>query len=790
MSPDGKHFLVPLTTEFSTLEKMSKETYRLAMLEIRPEDNRGWYLDTFGIYGLRIYSLGERSFRDVSVPDDTIVSDMMWSPDGKQIAFLAHLPQGTQVWAADVATGRAQSMSDAHVMATLAARPAYGSTASAPSRFVQWTSRNTILTLVVPSDRGPEPERRLPAGPIIRRTREKPAPTSTQPFLLKDEHDAALFRYYTTAQLVEISPGEALRKIGEPAMYLDFSLSPDGKYVMAEKIVEPLSYIVQYTNFPRNLDVMDLEGKILSTLRNVPLQEDTSRPGSEATKDLPRDVAWYPRGSTLGFLWLEEKDEEDKEEDDSSPPRRDRLMALSAPFELTGAETLVQTEEKESFRAPRYSLEGDTAFVTIRGNGDNGKSKERLVSYDLSKDEVETRVLVKDYDPDDLVNLPGEIWTRATANGVPYALLSSKNEHVYLTGPGNKEDLKPRPFVDRVTMESGEKERLFEGSSDMYERPLVPLDRDLKEMVINRESTTVFPDSYLWSGDSDLVNLTGNTDPFPAITAAKRIDFTFKRRDGLEIHGRISLPIGYQEGTRVPAVFWTYPSEYSSIEEYEKDAIRDRNQNAYNHLRYLRWSDIWLTQGYALVSPDVPIIKKDRTYNDNYIQHLVDSLYGAIRKVDEMGYVDIDRIGHGGHSYGAFATANLLAHTPFFKAGIAGNGAYNRTLTPMGFQNEERFIWEAEDVYLEMSPFFNADHIDTPLLMYHGADDNNSGTYPIQSDRLIQALTGLGKTAVLYKYPFESHSPRAKKTYLDFWARWLQWFDQYVKQADKQTETN
>jgi dipeptidyl aminopeptidase/acylaminoacyl peptidase len=784
VSPDGRHFLVPLTTEFSTLEKMSKDTYRLAMLEIRPKTNRGWYLDTFGIYGLRIYSLGDRSFVDIAVPDDTIVSDMMWSPDGKQLAFLAHLPEGTEVWTADLATGKAQSMSDTKILATLAARPSYRRPASAPSRFVQWTSRNTILTLMVPSDRGPEPERSLPAGPIVRRTREKAAPTSTQPFLLQDEYDAALFRYYTTAQLVEISPGKAPRKIGEPAMYLDFSLSPDGKYVLAEKIVDPLSYIVRYTNFPRDLDVMDLEGKILSTLRNVPLQEDMSQRSSGATEDLPRGVAWYPQGATLGFLWREEKGDEGTDEEDSGPPRRDRLMALSAPFDLTQAKTLVQTEEKESFSEPRYSLEGDTAFVTIRGSGNNGKTKERLVSYDLTEEKIEEMVLVKDYDPEDLVNLPGELWTRATSNGVPYVLLSSKNEHVYLTGAGHREDMKPRPFVDRVTMANGAKERLFEGSADMYERPLVPLDRDLNEMIINRESKTVFPDSFLWSGDSAPVNLTNNIDPFPAITAAKRIDFTFERRDGLEIHGRISLPIGYQEGSRVPAMFWTYPSEYSSVEEYEQDAMGDRNQNAYNHLRYLRWSDIWLTQGYALVSPDVPIIKKDQTYNDNYIQHLVDSLYGAIRKVDQMGYVDVDRIGHGGHSYGAFATANLLAHSPFFKAGIAGNGAYNRTLTPMGFQNEERFIWEAEDVYLEMSPFFNADHIDTPLLLYHGADDNNTGTYPIQSDRLIQALTGLGKTAVLYKYPFESHSPRAKKTYLDFWARWLQWFDKFVKKSE------
>ncbi|MGB3860570.1 MAG: prolyl oligopeptidase family serine peptidase, partial [Candidatus Aminicenantaceae bacterium] len=168
-------------------------------------------------------------------------------------------------------------------------------------------------------------------------------------------------------------------------------------------------------------------------------------------------------------------------------------------------------------------------------------------------------------------------------------------------------------------------------------------------------------------------------------------------------------------------------------------------------------------------------------YNNNYIAHLVDSMYAAIRKVDELGYVDVDRLGHGGHSYGAFATANILARTPFFKAGIAGDGAYNRTLTPMTFQSEERFVWEAQDVYLEMSPFFQADHIDTPLLMYHGAADNNTGTFLIQSERLIQALTGLGKNAVLYIYPFESHGPRCIETYMDMWTRWLSFFDTYVK---------
>jgi dipeptidyl aminopeptidase/acylaminoacyl peptidase len=273
--------------------------------------------------------------------------------------------------------------------------------------------------------------------------------------------------------------------------------------------------------------------------------------------------------------------------------------------------------------------------------------------------------------------------------------------------------------------------------------------------------------------------LTRNSNPFPEIAATQRVDFEFTRRDGLKIHGRISLPIDYEEGARVPAIFWTYPREYEDDEAYQRAAIRRRNHNAFTHMSWRSESDMWLTQGYALVVPDIPIIGE--SYNDNYVPHLVDGMYEALRTVDRLGYIDIDRVGHGGHSYGAFATANILANAPFFKAGIAGDGAYNRSLTPMGFQSERRDIWEAPHIYLEMSPFFKADQINTPLLMYHGADDNNSGTYPIQSERLIQALTGLGKTAVLYVYPFESHGPRAIKNNLDMWARWLEWFDKYVK---------
>ena len=249
--------------------------------------------------------------------------------------------------------------------------------------------------------------------------------------------------------------------------------------------------------------------------------------------------------------------------------------------------------------------------------------------------------------------------------------------------------------------------------------------------------------------------------------------------DGLTVQGRLSLPVGHVEGQKVPAMFWTYPREYEEPEGYEHAAVRGRNRNAFTHMSWLRWSDIWLTQGYALVYPDIPIIGEN--YNDTYISNLVDAMYGAIRAVDGLGVIDIDRIGHGGHSYGAFATANILANSPYFKAGIAGDGAYNRSLTPAGFQSERRSIWEAPQTYIEMSPFFKADQINVPLLMYHGGDDNNTGTFPIQSERMIQALTTLGKEAVLYVYPYESHTPRAIENKLDMWARFIGWFDQHAK---------
>ena len=757
-SPDGRYFLVPHATQLSTLALMSKPTLRLAELEIRPATDRLWHLDTYGVDGLRFYDLQARRYRDVALPAGTFVSDLVWSPDGSRLAFLAHLPTHTEVWTADPATGRASSVSSARVLATLATSALVDISPGVqlrPSRMLQWTPEGTLLTLAVPARRGPAPVRpSIPAGPTVRITRPEATPSRTYSNLLHDEHDAALFEYYTRAQLVELAEGRAPRPLGTPQMYESIELGADGRHVLASYIERPFSYITSYRGFPGRTVVLDRTGATVATLESHELREGGGRPGAGGL----RSLAWRPDGAGLTYL--------------RRVGGNDQVMLLAAPFDT--AKATVVASSADPVRAATFSRDGTQLFATVTKGG-----RSAIARWALDAEKPERKLVSGFHHPDSLFTLPGELWTEHTPNGIEYALVSSAGDAVYLRGDGYTADYRPRPFVDRVALADTAHTRLFEGAARTFDQPLVALDPDLRRMIVSREAVDVFPDSYLWTPGGALVNLTNNTDPFPEITKARRIDFTFNRRDGLEVQGRITLPLNYREGQKVPAVFWTYPREFTTTDGYTRSALRARNRNAYSHMSWMRWSDLWLTQGYALVYPDIPIIGEH--YNDTYISNMVDAMYGAMRAVDKLGVVDMDRIGHGGHSYGAFATANLLAHTPFFKAGIAGDGAYNRSLTPTGFQAEPRNIWEAPDTYLEMSPFFKADQIDSPLLMYHGADDNNTGTWLIQSQRLIEALTSLGKTGALYVYPYESHTHRAIENNLDRWARWIDWFDRYVK---------
>ena len=771
MSPDGDHFLIPVATELATLDLMARETYRLAELELRPGTDRLWHLDTYGIHDFRFYSLSRRSNIEVDLPEATFASDFTWSPDGTRVAFLAHLPEGTEIWTADAATGRTRQLSDARVLATLGTS-AQGQ-GSRPSRMIQWTPEGTVLTLIVSPDRGGEPARPpLPLGPLTRRTRPEPTGSPTYPYLLEDAHDEMLFEHYTRSQLAELAEGRPPALLGSPRMYESISLSVDGRHILATHVERPFSFITSYRGFPRRTVIIDRNGRLVAMLHEEALQEARTR--DEDSEDGPRGFAWRPDGA--GLSYLERLTPEPEEE--VGEPLPDRVMLAEPPFDLATAR--VAAESEDPIESVVYSSDGRRAFAAVERNGQSA-----LAFWELGSPDPVRRFLIDFHDTDDPTELPGELVTLDTSNGLGYSMISSDGTAAFLEGPGYRPDFRPRPFVDRIDLTDQVRTRLFEGAGDAFEQPLVPLDPDLNRMIVNRESVTNFPDSYLWSAGTRGENLTNNVDPFPEITSARRIDFDFELPEGLVVQGRVSMPVGWREGDGpVPAVFWTYPREYEQAEEYEHASIRARNRNAFTHLSWLRWSDIWLTQGYALVHPDIPVIGE--SYNDTYIANLLRAMYGAIRAVDNLGLVDIDRIGHGGHSYGAFATANVLANAPYFRAGIAGDGAYNRSLTPDGFQAERRSVWEAPQTYMEMSPFFRADQIDVPFLLYHGGDDNNTGTFPIQSRRMISALTILGKTAVLYEYPFESHTPRAIENKLDMWARFIDWFDMYVKEGDEE----
>jgi dipeptidyl aminopeptidase/acylaminoacyl peptidase len=384
---------------------------------------------------------------------------------------------------------------------------------------------------------------------------------------------------------------------------------------------------------------------------------------------------------------------------------------------------------------------------------------------------------------------PGTVVLRQT-NGGPHALVSTDGRSVYLEGTRYAKDPQntaPRSFVDKVDLATGAKSRLFESDTAVYESALVPVDDDYSRMVVTRETETVVPDQWLRDRASgSLKRLTENRDVTAEVTRLPRKLIQVTRADGYKFWVNVTLPSGYRDGTRLPAFFWFYPYEYTDQEGY------DRTKRTLNKHKFPttgpRSMEIMATQGYAIVQPDMPIFGTAGRMNDNYVPDLRNGLIAVIDELDRQGIIDRQRLGIGGHSYGAFSTVNAMVNVPYFKAGIAGDGNYNRTLTPNGFQSERRDLWEARDTYLQMSPFLNADRLQGALLMYHSLEDQNTGTDPSNSIRLLHALQGMGKTASLYMYPYEDHGPLIQETLLDQWGRWVAWLDLYVKNGVKPAE--
>jgi dipeptidyl aminopeptidase/acylaminoacyl peptidase len=623
----------------------------------------------------------------------------------------------------------------------------------------------SILCCLVPAGRGDEPPApTVPTGPNVQETSGNSSPTRTYQDLLANLHDEALFAHYTTTKLAILGLDGSTRSLGAPAIYYGAEPSPDAKHVLVTTIGRPFSYLQTFRSFPQRIEVRDLDGNLQHLVADIPLAENIP---IEGVRLGPRYVSWVSeRDATL--VWTEALDGGDPRQ---AAAYRDQWMMHAAPFQ-DPPQPAVQVEH----RAWGASFTENPAEL-ITYEYDRDRRWMRILLHDLSQPTDEPCVLT-DRSIRDQYGDPGRLIVEQNARG--HAVVRQDGPWVYRAGQGATPEGR-LPFLDRQHLNTLETERLWRCQPGQYERvvSLLPGDESCSpQFVTSHQSTDSPPNYFLRDGKNIELALTEFPDPTPQIRGISKQLVKYARDDGVELSATLYLPANYQEGQRLPLIVWAYPIEFS-----DADTAGQITTSPWLFTRIRGSSHLaMVTQGYAVLDgATIPIIGDPETMNDTFVEQMVAAAQAAIDKAVEMGVADANKVAVGGYSYGAFMTANLLAHCNLFQAGLARSGAYNRTLTPFGFQSERRPLWEAKDVYFNISPFMHADKIKTPLLMTHGEEDNNSGTFPMQSKRLYQAIKGNGGTARLVMLPEESHGYRARESVLHVQAETLEWLDKYVK---------
>ncbi|MFQ6037528.1 MAG: S9 family peptidase [Candidatus Aminicenantales bacterium] len=751
LSPDRRSMLLVSYESMPSIAYLAQPLLRIGGLRILPKYNAR-QVTTF-YTGIAIKNIPEATVRDVSIPPGSLLGFPRWSHDSRWLAFLKYGANGVELWVAERESGRARKLTGEIINATLT------------SGFLWHPDNRHILTFTIPEGRGAPPEKpAVPVGPNIQETSGKVAKVWTYQDLLQSAHDEDLFEYYTTSQIVEIDveTGKS-HKVGQPGMYLFADPSPNGTLLLVHRIKRPFSYMVPYYYFTHTIEVWNRSGEMVHLLADLPLADDVPMRGVPKG---PRSFAWRPlKPATL--VWVEALDEGDPEK---QVPHRDRLMTQAYPFTDPPREIMKITHR---YSGLLWMHPPGKSFLT---EYDWKRRWRTTYLVDVDHPEIPP-VKVFDLNVYDRYNDPGSpVMTRTSSGG---RILVQDKDWIYLSGSGASPE-GDRPFLDRFNLKSMEKERLFQCREETYEF-FVDFFGDSRTKIITQyQSKTEPPNYFLVDLKSQRrTQLTDNKDPAPQMTGMKKQLIKYERKDGVKLSGTLYLPPDYKKGERLPLVVWAYPREYTD------PRVAGQVRGSPHRFTYFRGTSqlFFVTQGYAVFDgAQMPIVGDPKTWNDTFVDQLVSSAKAAIDVLDAMGVIDPRRVGVGGHSYGAFMTANLLAHSDLFSAGIARSGAYNRTLTPFGFQNERRTLWEAPELYFKISPFMHADKINEPILLIHGEADNNSGTFPIQSRRLYHALKGHGATARLVMLPFESHGYRAKESVLHVLAEMFEWFDKYVKQ--------
>jgi len=749
VSPKGDLMLLVEYNSMPSIKHMAQPMLRLAGLRITPRANTRQ--TTVFYTGMVLLQLDSGQTRRIPLPEGGEFGFPEWSYNGKWLAFIRYLNDGVELWVADVAKGEAKAVTPPRVNAL-------------GDGFLWMPDNRHLLVSMIPEGRGPAPQApAVPVGPVVQETSGKFAPVWTYQDLLTSPYDEELFDYYATAQLIllDVETGSS-RTLGSPGFYIDISPSPNGELLLVDRVKHPYSYSVPVYDFPHSIEVWNMKGEMVHLVADLPVADEVP---SRGVPTGPRSVYWRPlQPATL--VWAEALDEGDPKKD---VPHRDRLMMAAAPFE---------DEPRETYRIQhRYSgtrwLATEGEALVIEYDWTRRWRTTKLVNFDDPS--VEPKV-VFDLSSQDQYADPGSPISTTTPAGE--RILLQDGDWLYLSGQGSSPE-GDRPFLDRMDIRTLKKERLFQCGPTSYESFITFVRDDRSRVVTRYESKTEPPNYYRRSLKSDQrAALTDFKDPAPQLTGLKKQLLKYQRDDGVPLSGTLYLPPDYKEGERLPLVVWAYPLEYSDV----KTAGQVRGSP--NRFTFFRgYSQLFfVTQGYAVLDDaQMPVVGDPETMNETFVQQIVASAKAAIDKLDSMGVIDPTRVGVGGHSYGAFMTANLLAHCDLFAAGIARSGAYNRTLTPFGFQSERRTLWQAPDLYFKVSPFMHADKINEPILLIHGEADNNSGTFPIQSQRLYHALKGHGATARFVLLPHESHGYRARESVLHVLAEMFEWFDKYVK---------
>ncbi|QIA10016.1 S9 family peptidase [Draconibacterium halophilum] len=743
--------------QFKSIAELSEPELRLAGLRINPVTNIGSRTRYYS--HISLMKVGESEEIEVgNVPTSERLANFTWSPDQSKMAFTNTVNEGVELWVLDINKAACKKLTDAKLNANIG------------SAFEWFEDNNQLLVKMLPTDKKLliDKATAVPSGPKVSVSDGEEAQNRTYQDLLKDKADEFNFKQLVRSTLYTVDLEGNTSQWKETAMYTGLSFSPDGEYILVSTLGEPFSYIVPYYRFPSKTTIYDKSGVLVKVIREVPLEEVRPKGFMSTTKEM-RSLRWRAdKPATVFYVKALDGGDPAVEVD-----YRDELFTVDAPFSGE-PKSILKTQQ----RFDRI-IWGNDAIAIATDEWWNTRN-EKTYLFSPGDPSVGPEILF-DRNSNDRYNDPGSFVTTKNELGT-YTLEMGKNT-LYLTGRGYSAEGR-RPFFDAYDLKTKETERLWRADGETTLENIIRVIDAQKGVLLTRvETSTLYPNYYIRNIKKRIAPqpVTFFKNPYQSIANIHKEIINYKRKDGLDLSGTLYLPAGYDmdKKEKLPMIMWAYPREY-------KDKSTAGQVTSSPHtFTYPSYGSIifWVTRGYAVLDDAAfPIVGEgDKEPNDSFREQLVANAKAAIDAVDELGYIDRERVAVGGHSYGAFMTANLLSHSDLFAAGIARSGAYNRTLTPFGFQREERSYWEAPEVYYTMSPFMHADKMKTPLLLIHGIADNNSGTYPMQSERYFNALKGLGAPVRLVMLPKESHGYSARESILHLLWEQDQWLEKYVK---------